>query len=213
MKTTLDPLYEKNHLVNAFAFCAGDPVNFVDPDGRDIWALDQKGYISLILKAESTRLFAVDNEGYLSDYIDLPNDKALTELSISYLAESTPRHRVSYTDILDWKSAVILFEFCANHSRVEWAIHKGKNVSLGTIHDEDSAGSWRDYGLSKAPGKSVHSHPGIDRVFMADSMNEDFKSLKNYPLEKAKKYYIYFPVFKEYTELTKLCYICNVGRP
>lgn len=35
MWTTPDPLYEKNHLVNAFAFCAGDPVNFVDPDGRD----------------------------------------------------------------------------------------------------------------------------------------------------------------------------------
>ena len=48
MKTTLDPLYEKNHLVNAFAFCAGDPVNFVDPDGRDWYYAEDDQMRSLL---------------------------------------------------------------------------------------------------------------------------------------------------------------------
>ena len=48
LKTTLDPLYEKNHLVNAFAFCAGDPVNFVDPDGRDWYYAEDDQMRSLL---------------------------------------------------------------------------------------------------------------------------------------------------------------------
>ncbi|MCQ2115198.1 MAG: RHS repeat-associated core domain-containing protein [Bacteroidales bacterium] len=35
MWTTPDPLFEKNHTVNPLSFCAGDPVNYVDPDGRN----------------------------------------------------------------------------------------------------------------------------------------------------------------------------------
>lgn len=33
MWTTPDPLFEKNHTVNPLSFCAGDPVNYIDPDG------------------------------------------------------------------------------------------------------------------------------------------------------------------------------------
>ena len=34
--STIDPLAEKYHHLSPYAYCAGDPVNFVDPDGRDI---------------------------------------------------------------------------------------------------------------------------------------------------------------------------------
>jgi len=33
--TTMDPLCEKYYSISPYAYCAGNPVNLVDPDGRD----------------------------------------------------------------------------------------------------------------------------------------------------------------------------------
>ncbi|MBR5653417.1 MAG: hypothetical protein IKX22_04985, partial [Prevotella sp.] len=37
--TTMDPLCEKYYSVSPYAYCGGDPVNAVDPDGKDIYML------------------------------------------------------------------------------------------------------------------------------------------------------------------------------
>ena len=39
-----DPLSGKYPGVYPYAFCAGDPVNYVDPDGRDAYVFDSNGY-------------------------------------------------------------------------------------------------------------------------------------------------------------------------
>ena len=33
----MDPLCEKYYDVSPYAYCAGDPVNAIDPDGKSIW--------------------------------------------------------------------------------------------------------------------------------------------------------------------------------
>ncbi|MCQ2115200.1 MAG: hypothetical protein MJZ07_03250, partial [Bacteroidales bacterium] len=38
----------KNHTVNPLSFCAGDPVNYFDPDGRDWYSVDDTGAIVFI---------------------------------------------------------------------------------------------------------------------------------------------------------------------
>ncbi len=38
MWTSVDPLAEKYYHVSPYAYCGGDPVNFVDPDGREVFA-------------------------------------------------------------------------------------------------------------------------------------------------------------------------------
>ena len=40
--TTMDPLGEKYYHLSPYAYCAGDPVNFVDPTGMDIYRYDRK---------------------------------------------------------------------------------------------------------------------------------------------------------------------------
>ena len=38
--TSMDPLAEKYYHISPYAYCAGNPVNYVDPDGREIWISD-----------------------------------------------------------------------------------------------------------------------------------------------------------------------------
>ena len=40
--TTIDPLAEKYPGISPYAYCNGNPVNFVDPDGMDIYRYDDK---------------------------------------------------------------------------------------------------------------------------------------------------------------------------
>ena len=37
--TSLDPLCEKTYPISPYSFCAGDPVNYVDPDGKIEWPI------------------------------------------------------------------------------------------------------------------------------------------------------------------------------
>ena len=42
--TTMDPMSEKYYHISPYAYCAGDPVNLVDPDGRDWYSyIDENG--------------------------------------------------------------------------------------------------------------------------------------------------------------------------
>ena len=40
--TTMDPLSEKYYHISPYAYCAGNPVNLVDPDGTSIWIYSQE---------------------------------------------------------------------------------------------------------------------------------------------------------------------------
>ena len=46
--TTMDPLAEKYYSVSPYAYCAGDPVNYVDPQGLTDWRAVGKGALTMI---------------------------------------------------------------------------------------------------------------------------------------------------------------------
>ena len=129
MWTTPDPLYEKNHLVNAFAFCAGDPVNFVDPDGRDIWRFDINGYL-----VDDTPIKNDQNDIFM---IVMKNDKGKWEEVLGgtvYLPFGSIKqidNKAPLFSIANDKDAWSVFEFMANNTDVEW--------SIVTYSDETSA--------------------------------------------------------------------------
>ena len=40
MFTSMDPLCEKYYNISPYMYCAGNPIRYVDPDGREIWITD-----------------------------------------------------------------------------------------------------------------------------------------------------------------------------
>lgn len=47
--TTLDPLLEKYYSWSPYAYCANNPVKFIDPDGMDYWSTNNPNEIKRFL--------------------------------------------------------------------------------------------------------------------------------------------------------------------
>ena len=41
--STVDPMCEKHPEISPYVYCAGNPVNLIDPDGRDWYRHDKSG--------------------------------------------------------------------------------------------------------------------------------------------------------------------------
>ena len=62
--TVPDPLAEKYYGLNAYSYCAGNPVMLVDSDGRDIWEIDGLGKIVSRRRDKSADTFnLIDGKG------------------------------------------------------------------------------------------------------------------------------------------------------
>ena len=56
-----DPLGEEYYWVSPYAYCAGNPVDFVDPEGMDIWEINSTGYVvNRIEDKEQDSFYIVD---------------------------------------------------------------------------------------------------------------------------------------------------------
>ena len=76
--TTMDPLAEKYYSISPYAYCAGNPVMFVDPDGRKIVISGTAEYVKQV-KADLKQLSKDDADVRLMiiDLINSPNIHAI----------------------------------------------------------------------------------------------------------------------------------------
>ena len=143
---TPDPLGEKYPAVNPYAYCAGDPVNYVDPTGMDIWEIDERGIVRKYTKTESEDAFYLvreNNEGVLErtgDYISFE----YKTISYKKISSGDKDHPYDFFELRGDDKGKALFEFFANNTSVEWGHfllgisgEKGLNI-ISSSHQEDS---------------------------------------------------------------------------
>ena len=150
-----DPMAEKYYPIGPYVYCAGNPVNFVDPEGRIWYMINRNGNISIIddrdgkdedfdvlfhLRTDGT----VDLQGALrvrdQGILSRLSDKSETEISSNY------------SDLLK------VFYYVADYSNVEWGLYSSNeghilktDHSLEMVSEPESlAGNL----LAK-----IHSHP------------------------------------------------------
>ena len=109
---SVDPMADKYPSISPYAYCAWNPLKLVDPDGMDIWKLDNEGQLIWQNKSETDRIIANDGS-----YVDV-NDGVLTK-GVSH-TKKDGHFLFSFKDNSD--NARTVFEFMADNSDVEFSL-------------------------------------------------------------------------------------------
>ncbi len=144
MWLSVDPMADKYPSMSPYAYCAWNPVRLVDPDGRDIWELDNEGnVVNRTTDNERDVFYIVDENGNRD-----PNRSISFDHIIINTFESTPNDNYNCTfdsyEINGYDEGKSLFEFLSENTCVEWShfILGEKDVDecniLTTSHIEDS---------------------------------------------------------------------------
>ena len=199
---SVDPMANKYPSMSPYSYCAGNPVKLVDPDGMDVWELDNSGKI--VSHKTDKSYDQVKILGAAGDII-CSSDKyeygSITELNLDGTENTTFRVR-------GLPEAENLFEFLAdcytddNGMPLEWSHATISNTNMsdnivGTTQKERSNGI---FNLLHRNGYSieiyVHNHPSGDpspSLFLLDEHDHgDYEVAKNHPTT----------IFYAYTPLT-----------
>ena len=134
---SVDPMSDKYPNLTPYAYCANNPVILVDPDGRDVWEINDEGRIINRIKDKTQDAFymvAKDADGnYQRTYTtDADGNKNYNSISFEYGTVESQRS-ISFspdgktTDTYDVykvrgdNNGTALFEFMSNSSSVEWS--------------------------------------------------------------------------------------------
>ena len=114
--TSVDPMAGDYNWLSPYAYCGGDPINYIDPTGMNQYFLHSDGHISLALKTDDDydELYATDARGnYTKDKSIKVKDRCvLPELSVQGITDS-------YCNLID-----LFFFLHDNVSSIEWGIVK-----------------------------------------------------------------------------------------
>ena len=204
--TTADPLSEKYYGISPYVYCLGNPISIIDPNGMDIWTMDEKGNVVWVKESDDHRLYYMNNDGLLSDdYVSVSDRSILDDLTKTEAKVDGGAKVGSHTSKSGINDIFKVFKFASDKTKVEWAVHRnGDTYTIGTGHNSYSASSWEDYTNGK-PNATVHSHPGIKAAvdeetfsmgYGAPYRDTDWNNVRidvKQAREKARKSYVYFP--------------------
>ena len=202
--TTSDPMSEKYYGISPYVYCLGNPISIIDPNGMDIWTMDEKGNVVWVKESDDHRLYYMNNDGLLSDdYVSVSDRSILDDLTKTEAKVDGGAKVSSHTSKTGINDIFKVFKFASDKTKVEWAVHRnGDTYTIGTGHNSYSASSWEDYAKNK-PNATVHSHPGIDIGNEISSMgygtnyyNTDQRNVIDDVEQNGRitrKSYVYFP--------------------
>ena len=202
--TASDPMSEKYYGISPYVYCLGNPISIIDPNGMDIWTMDEKGNVVWVKESDDHRLYYVNNDGLLSDdYVSVSDRSILDDLTKTEAKVDGGAKVSSHTSKTGINDIFKVFKFASDKTKVEWAVHRnGDTYTIGTGHNSYSASSWEDYTKDK-PNATVHSHPGIDIGNEISSMgygtnyyNTDQRNVIDDVEQNGRitrKSYVYFP--------------------
>ena len=204
--TAADPLSEKYYGISPYAYCLGNPISIIDPNGMDIWTMDEKGNVVWVKESDDHRLYYMNNDGLLSDdYVSVSDRSILDDLTKTEAKVDGGAKVSSHTSKTGINDIFKVFKFASDKTKVEWAVHRnGDTYTIGTGHNSYSASSWEDYTKDK-PNATLHSHPGINAIvddetysmgYGATQYDNDQNKVKrdiNQNGIKSRKNYVYFP--------------------
>ena len=119
--TSIDPFAEKNYNISPYAYCNNNPVNYIDPDGRDWYRHNEtgnyywqeghdqlEGYTNVghsvsIQLSENSYLNAYQNAGIMSNQAENAFDRiySSTKLQNQFLGKNSPLSENSKSELMN----------------------------------------------------------------------------------------------------------------
>lgn len=149
--TTIDPLAGKKPWLSSYIYCSNNPINRIDPDGKDDYTVDKDGHVTFKKKTNSDndRLIALGAKGKIDrGFLGLGKIKnnmisvnkgvfqSKETKSATYDGQALSFDKFTTTGK---ENGQALFEFVAKNTNVEWGLTKvGDNSITGyltTTHD------------------------------------------------------------------------------
>lgn len=153
-----DPLSDKYPNISPYTFCAGDPVNFMDPDGRDDYFINSNGTwtqtetsdpYDRIFGNSGTRMI-VKNKKIFENFEEYSDE-------MRWGQDATIPISIRFTVINNDEPGELLeiFKFLSNNTNIEWDYVSAENGSL-ILATEFLTDKFQHSKLSKALAKSKH---------------------------------------------------------
>lgn len=171
----IDPLADSSYNITPFHFLSDDPINRIDPDGKDDFEINNRGRIvNRIKNNNADNIFIVGNDGNRlqgqSINFEYGTISAVRNPSVTTLNRNGESEEKTLTmfEVSGDENATKLFEFFANPSNteVEWTHASvgtetsGKNI-VGTSNEESSTAVGAYLRQTEYTLKEVyHNHPG-----------------------------------------------------
>ena len=138
-------------------------MRYIDPDGRDVWEINQSGQVNWIEQSELHTMYALDRDGQRTGNSITVDDRSIFDNLAATGAASG--YKASYSGGNPSELASV-FLFAADNSNAEWRFSryntgKGDQYAIGTVHDSDLAINPEQMGFARENEIAfAHSHPG-----------------------------------------------------
>ena len=172
--TTMDPLCEKYYSISPYAYCNNNPVKYIDPDGRDIWEINDVGKIVNRIKDKTQDAFyMVDNKENRTYTTDADSNKSYNSISFEYGTITDfqkagglffKKDATSFS-VTNEASGASLFKFFADNTKIEFGLinTQSNGSTVMTNHKEGSVKASLTAQQLSDKGQTVtsiiHNHP------------------------------------------------------
>ncbi len=171
MWLSVDPMADKYPSISPYAYCAWNPVKLVDPDGRDIWKLDNLGNVVDHIECNDYDCFHIVNDkGEIISSSNYYEFGTISELCLDGQSNTS-------FSVCGFENAKEIFEFLAgqytkeNNMPIEWA--------HGTVAATDSYGLGMDNSTNILT--STHEKAGVDLGVWIDNGYVISRQAHNHP--------------------------------
>ena len=166
----VDPLADSYCPISPYVYCKNNPINRIDPDGRDDFEINHRGkVINRFENEERDAFFMVDKYGNRIEGKEIIFKYGTIEVFQSQYSDKA-KTTFDWYNVRGDRNAKKLFEFLATNSRVEWSqLLLGKKGGMGlniisTSHETSTERSTRfllesQYKYGYTIRGYIHNHP------------------------------------------------------
>ena len=211
--TTLDPLCEKRPWESPYLYCGANPVNAIDPTGKDYYHLNSYGNIEF-LETTNDEYDVITTD--VKDAEPLQVNKEVMQSKKSRTVKYGTGENEAEVDTYSGDDSLDdFFDFVISNSDVEWSKIKLETASgeyqtiVGTTHDAGgdlSQDVVRSDAINNGSNfiEAFHCHPSLSEIVSGGDVEVAKKVIRDFP---GAKFYIVFPNYSskeavEYNENT-----------